>query len=121
MAKEPQYTDWIRIDGELIHDPDHKIRGKREALEKTDRKDWKTWTEEERARLYDILEVKMKNPRRLITFESVDKQFRMHGYTGLRKVHVELTKQYVKYGDRDSAVKGKSLSEVAKKQRHGAN
>jgi len=115
MAANPQYTDWIRIDGKLVHDPDHKIRGEKELLEKTDRKDWKKWTVEERAALYDILASKMKNPRRLITFESVDQQFRMAGFKGLRKVHVELTKQYVKYGDRENAIKGKSLSQIANK------
>ena len=112
MAKELKYTDFIRVDGKVVCDSDGKIRKAQEIAEKTEYKDYKKWTVKERACLYDIVAQKMKNPSRWISFESVKKNFKGAGYSGIRPVHLQLMKEYVRYGDRDLAIKGASLSQM---------
>ena len=115
MAKDMDYRDFVNINGKLVYDGDGKLRAKQKAFEKVEPKDYKKWTEEERAALWDIVSIRMSNPRRLSTFVGVNTQFKARGFDGLRPVHLELIKQYIRYGDRELAIKGASLTDMKKK------
>ncbi len=85
--------------GELVHNPNFRQTKKLYEVSRN-----KRWNAEERSFLYDAVNNGEFNYGRLSS------AFTAQGFTGLRKVHVDLVKRYVQYGARDAYISGKDLT-----------
>ena len=102
--KPLSYTDFVRVEGKIILD----IHGKYKSNTNTFTKPVvnKNWYTKERKDLVNIM-LKLNT----ITFNEVNKVFKTKGYSGLRPVHVELVKRYIKLNRVAAYISGKSLIE----------
>ena len=104
MSYTLDYTDFVRVEGKIVRDIDGKYKSKVNAFTKPIVT--KNWYTKERKDLVNIM-LSMKN----ITFKEVNKVFKTKGYSGLRPVHVELVKRYIKLNRVAAYISGKSLIE----------
>ena len=104
MKRKISYTDFVRVDGKIILD----IHGKYKSNTNTFTKPVvnKNWYTKERKDLVNIM-LKLKT----ITFKKVNEVFKAKGYSGLRPVHVELVKRYIKLNRVAAYISGKPLVE----------
>ena len=104
MKRKISYTDFVRVDGKIILD----IHGKYKSNTNTFTKPVvnKNWYTKERKDLVNIM-LKLKT----ITFKKVNETFEALGYSGLRPVHVELVKRYIKLNRVAAYISGKPLVE----------
>ena len=100
--KELSYTDFVRVDGKIILDLTGKYKTKTKTFNKPVVK--KNWYTRERKDLVNIM-LDMKT----INFKSVNEAFKAKGYSGLRPVHVELVKRYIKLNRVSAWITGKPL------------
>ena len=98
------YTDFVRVEGTIVCDTDGKYKSKVNAFNKPVVN--KHWYTKERKDLVSIM-LKLKT----ITFNEVNKVFKTKGYSGLRPVHVELVKRYIKLNRVAAYISGKPLVE----------
>ena len=104
MSYTLDYTDFVRVEGKIVRDIDGKYKSKVNTFNKpTANKHWYT---KERKDLVNIM-LKLKT----ITFKEVNKIFKSKGYSGLRPVHVELVKRYIKLNRVPAYISGKQLVE----------
>jgi hypothetical protein len=98
------YTDFVRVNDKLVRD----INGKYKSNVNTFTKPvaTKNWYTKERKDLVNIM-LKLKT----ITFNEVNEAFKAKGYSGLRPVHVELVKRYIKLNRVPAYISGKPLVE----------
>jgi len=94
------YTDFHRNDNdELVYNP--KLKHTKKVYEVAQNK---SWNAEEKAFLYDTIN------NGVYDFGRINRAFIAQGFNGLRKVHVDLAKRYIKYGAREAYISGKSLT-----------
>jgi hypothetical protein len=98
------YTDFVRVEGKIIRDIDGKYKSNINTFNKPVVK--KRWYTKERKDLVNI----MLNTK-TITYNKVNEVFKTKGYTGLRPVHVELVKRYIKLNRVAAYISGKPLIE----------
>ena len=98
------YTDFVRVENKIVLD----IYGKYKSNINTFNKPVvnKHWYTKERKDLVNIM-LKLKT----ITFKKVNDVFKNKGYSGLRPVHVELVKRYIKLNRVAAYISGKPLVE----------
>tara|TARA_R110000765_G_scaffold238936_1_gene341558 strand:+ start:148 stop:468 length:321 start_codon:yes stop_codon:yes gene_type:complete len=104
MSYTLDYTDFVRVEGTIVRDIDGKYKSKVNAFNKP--VVTKNWYTKERKDLVNIM-LKLKT----ITFKEVNKVFKSKGYSGLRPVHVELVKRYIKLNRVAAYISGKQLVE----------
>ena len=102
--KTLDYTDFVRVNGKIVRDIDGKYKSKTKSFTKP--VVTKNWYTKERKALVNIM-LKLKT----ITFNEVNKIFKSKGYSGLRPVHVELVKRYIKLNRVPAYISGKPLVE----------
>ena len=98
------YTDFVRVEGKIIRDIDGKYKSNINTFNKPVVN--KHWYTKERKDLVNIM-LNIKT----ITFKNVNEAFKTKGYSGLRPVHVELVKRYIKLNRVDAYISGKPLIE----------
>ena len=98
------YTDFVRVEGKIIRDIDGKYKSNINTFNKPVVN--KHWYTKERKDLVNIM-LNIKT----ITFKNVNETFKNKGYSGLRPVHVELVKRYIKLNRVDAYISGKPLIE----------
>ena len=98
------YTDFVRVNDKLVRD----INGKYKSNVNTFTKPvaTKNWYTKERKDLVNIM-LKLKT----ISYKTVNEAFKAMGYSGLRPVHVELVKRYIKLNRVAAYISGKPLVE----------
>ena len=102
--KSLSYTDFVRVNGKIVRDINGKYKSNSNAFNKPVTN--KHWYTKERKDLVNIM-LKLKT----ITFNEVNKVFKTKGYSGLRPVHVELVKRYIKLNRVPAYISGKALIE----------
>ena len=102
--KPLSYTDFVRVEGKIVLDINGKYKSNINTFEKPVVN--KNWYTKERKDLVNIM-LNMKT----ITFEKVNEVFKTKGYSGLRPVHVELVKRYIKLNRVAAYISGKPLIE----------
>ena len=102
--KSLSYTDFVRVNGKIVRDINGKYKSNSNAFNKPVTN--KHWYTKERKDLVNIM-LKLKT----ITFNEVNKVFKTKGYSGLRPVHVELVKRYIKLNRVAAYISGKPLIE----------
>ena len=98
------YTDFVRVENKIVLDVDGKYKSKINTFTKP--VVTKNWYTKERKDLVNI----MLNTK-TITFKKVNDVFKNKGYSGLRPVHVELVKRYIKLNRVAAYISGKPLVE----------
>ena len=100
--KQLSYTDFVRVDGKIVLDVHGKYKSTINKFNKPVVK--KNWYTRERKDLVNIV-LGMNT----ITFEGVNEIFKAKGYSGLRPVHIELVKRYIKLNRVDAWISGEQL------------
>ena len=98
------YTDFVRVENKIVLDIDGKYKSNINTFNKPVVN--KNWYTKERKDLVNI----MLNTK-TITFKKVNEAFEALGYSGLRPVHVELVKRYIKLNRVPAYISGKALIE----------
>jgi|TARA_B110000196_G_scaffold244235_1_gene212875 hypothetical protein len=98
------YTDFVRVEGKIVRDIDGKYKSNTNSFTKPVVN--KNWYTKERKDLVNIM-LNSKN----ISYKTVNESFKAKGYSGLRPVHVELVKRYIKLNRVSAWITGKPLIE----------
>jgi hypothetical protein len=102
--RQLDYTDFVRVEGKIVRDIDGKYKSKVNSFTKPVVN--KNWYTKERKDLVNIM-LNSKN----ISYKTVNEAFISKGYSGLRPVHVELVKRYIKLNRVSAWISGKQLIE----------
>ena len=97
------YRMWFRDeDGELKLDRERRFMQSQTVYVSSARKQWNL---EEKSTLWKLV----LNGK---SFADINRKWISKGFTGLRQVHVDLVKRYIKYNAHDAYMENKPLSEV---------
>jgi len=97
------YRMWFRDeDGELKLDRERRFMQSQTVYVSSARKQWNL---EEKSTLWKLV----LNSK---SFADINRKWISKGFTGLRQVHVDLVKRYIKYDAYDAYMENKPLSEV---------
>ena len=98
------YRMWFRDeDGDLKLDHQRRFMQSQTVYVSSARK---VWNIEEKTTLYKLV----LNGK---SFADINRKWISKGYTGLRQVHVDIVKRYIKYDAYNEYLQNKPLSEVA--------